>query len=110
MSALGNSSDTKDENAEEVSAPFCAPHLWWKACISGPNTDLPITIPMLLDSGAHIVLIHTDLVNEPSLHCCLLPKPETVNVAVNSSNALAQTMLTEWVKLSVTSQDGLWTS
>jgi hypothetical protein len=31
-SALGNGSDTEDEGADEVSAPFRAPHLWWKAC------------------------------------------------------------------------------
>jgi hypothetical protein len=65
---------------------------------------------MLLDNGAHIVLIHTDLVNALGLHCCLLPKPETVDIAVKNSAALSQMTLTEWVKLSVTSEDGLWTS
>lgn len=109
-SVLGKGSDTEDENADEVSAPFHAPHLWWKACISGPNTDLPITIPMLLDNGAHIVLIHTDLVDKLSLCCQLLPKPETIDITVKSSNTLFQTTLTEWVKLSVTSPDELWTS
>ena len=86
-SALRDGSDTKEEDADEVSAPFRAPHLWWKACISGPNTDFPLTIPMLLDNGAHVVLIHTDLVNKLGLCRRLLPEP--VDVAVKSSTALS---------------------
>jgi hypothetical protein len=65
---------------------------------------------MLLDNGAHIVLIHIDLVNKFGLRCHPLPEPETVDVTVKTSNALSRTILTEWVKLSVTSEDGLWTS
>ena len=65
---------------------------------------------MLLDNGAHVVLIHTDLVTKLGLHRCLLPEPETVNVAVKSSDALSCTTLTEWVKLSATSLDDQWTS
>lgn len=67
-------------------------------------------MPMLLDNGAHVVLIHADVVNKLGLCCHPLPKPGTVDVAVKSSNALSSTTLTEFVKLSVTSQDGLWTS
>jgi hypothetical protein len=86
------------------------PHLWWKGTITSPKTSLPVTVPMLLNNGAHIVLIHADLVMKLGLHCHLLPEPETVDVALNSSNALSRTILTEWVKRSVTSLDDQWTS
>lgn len=109
-SALGDGSDTEDEYNENVSAPFRSPHLWWKACISGPNTTVPVTVPMLLDNGAHVVLIHTDLVTKLGLRRRLLPEPETIDVAVRSAKSLSRTTLTEWVKLSVASQDGQWTS
>jgi hypothetical protein len=109
-SVLGDGSDTEDENANEVSAPFRVPHLWWKGRVTGPRIDVLLPVPMLLDNGAHIVLIHTDLVKKLGLCHRLLPEPETVNVAVKTSNALSPTTLTEWVKLSVTSEDGLWTS
>jgi len=85
FSALEGGSDTEDEDADDVSAPFHAPHLWWKACVSGPDTEFPIT----------------------GLCCRPLPKPETVDVTVKTSNALSRTTLTKWVKLSVTSEDGL---
>jgi hypothetical protein len=65
---------------------------------------------MLLNNGAHIVLIHADLVMKLGLCHRLLPEPETVDVALNSSNTLSRTTLTEWVKLSVTSLDDQWTS
>jgi hypothetical protein len=65
---------------------------------------------MLLDNRAHIVLIHTDLVTRLCLHRRLLPEPETIDVAVKSAKSLSQMTLTKWVKLSVTSQDGQWTS
>jgi hypothetical protein len=109
-SALREGSNTEDDENEEVSAPFCAPHLWWKGTVTGPNVSLPVTVPMLLDNGAHVVLIHTDLVMELGLRRCLLPEPETVDVAVKSSDAFSRTTLTEWVKLSVTSLDDQWTS
>ena len=109
-SALGGGSDTEDDKTDEVSAPFHAPHLWWKACISGPGTLLPVTMPMLLDNDTHIVLIHTDLVMKLGLCHHLLPKPETVDVAVKPSDTLSCTTPTKGVKLSVTSLDGQWTS
>ena len=88
LSVLGDGSDTENEENDEVSAPFQTPHLWWKACVDGPNTNSPLAVPMLLDNSAHIVLIHTDLVDKLGLHCQLLPEPETVDVAVNSLNEL----------------------
>ena len=65
---------------------------------------------MLLDNGAHVVLIYTELADKLGLCHQLLPEPKTVDVTVKSSNELSQTTLTEWVKLSVTSLDGQWTS
>ena len=109
-SALGDGLDTEDEYNHDMSAPFHSLHLWWKACISGPDTADPVTVLMLLDNRAHIVLIHTDLVTKLGLCCHLLPEPETIDVAVKSSKSLSQMTLTKWVKLSVTSQDGQWTS
>jgi len=44
LSTLGDGLDTEDEYNDDVSAPFCSPHLWWKACISGPDTANPVTV------------------------------------------------------------------
>ena len=57
----------------------------------------------------HVMLIHTDLVMKLGFCHRLLPEPETVDVAVKSSNALSYTTLTEWVKLFITSLDDQWT-
>ena len=62
--ALGNGSDTEDENLSDVSAPPCPvsiPHLVWKANIIG-NDDFPVPVDCLLDSGAHLVLIRPEVV------------------------------------------------
>jgi len=110
LPALGEGSDTEDDENDEVSAPFCTPHLWWKGTIASPNTPQPITVHMLLNNGAHVILIHTDIVTKLGLCHCLLPEPKTVDVAIKSSNTFSHTTLTEWVKLSVISLDDQWTS
>ena len=63
----------------------------------------------LIDNGAHLVLIHPELVSELNLKKHRLPKPEPVDVAMqNGQNS--QSELYEYVKLSLTSLDAKWTS
>lgn len=65
---------------------------------------------MLLDNGAHVMLIHADLVNKLELHHNCLPIPETVDFALPDLKHCTKTTLTEYVKLAVMFLDGLWTA
>ena len=107
---LDGGSNSGDSNDDTVSATFRCCHFWWQGCIDGPNEPLPLSVLMLLDCGAHIVLIDTDLVSRLGLHCHHLSEPELLDVAVKNSESPVKTMLTEWVKLTVIATDGEWTS
>jgi len=62
--ALGNGSDTKDDNASDVSsfsAPISVPHLVWRANASSID-DFLLSLDCLLDSGSHLILIRPETV------------------------------------------------
>jgi len=77
--ALGNGSDTSDENAfQHVSnAPTTVPHLIWEANVFGGN-EFPTRIECLLDNGAHIVLIRPETVADLALPIRKLKEPISV--------------------------------
>ncbi|KAJ3883975.1 hypothetical protein GG344DRAFT_23836, partial [Lentinula edodes] len=74
---LGNGTDSK----EEVSAPFRVSHLRWKCHVSGPKSVFPVLVNSLIDNGAHLALIHPDLVDRLGLPRRLLKHPEPVSAA-----------------------------
>ena len=69
LAALGNGSFLGDEGDESVSAPFKSCHLWWQGAIMGSAKPLLITVSMLIDNSAHVVLIDSDLVLKLGLQC-----------------------------------------
>ena len=78
-------------------APFFVPHLWW--CCSMDASDFMLqTINALIDRGSHAVLICMDLVNMLLLHCCLLHKPEIIELAMESDGQKSQIVLHKYVK------------
>lgn len=104
-----NSDEDNDLSIHDVSAPVKSKHLIWHCQIHGLTTDFPVKTRALIDNGAHLVLIHPDLVDKLKLKKRRLHTPEPVDVALN--NGLnSRSELHEYVKLSLTSLDLLWTS
>ena len=104
--ALGNGSFSK----EDVSPPLRSKHFITKFKIYGPHSDFALNFSALIDNGAHVVLIRPEVVDELGLKRHLLPVPEPVDVAITDGKKKKKKMLTEYVKLSITSVDNAWTS
>ena len=102
---LGSGSETE----EEVSAPLTVLHLQWTCKLSRPNADDPLTVRSMLDCGAHMVLIHSRIVNRLGLAHRPLCSPLPVSVALNGS-ATPDGLLHEYVKISPFSPDSAWKS
>ncbi|KAF8208234.1 hypothetical protein K438DRAFT_1961737 [Mycena galopus ATCC 62051] len=56
--------DSVDSNIEVSES-----HLFWDFRMEGPMSNLPIPVRGLIDNGAHLVLIHEDLVDRLDLRC-----------------------------------------
>ena len=102
-----------DENVDladrDVSAPIKSKHLVWQCQVHGLINDFPVKTRALIDNGAHVVLIRPELVAKLNLKKYRLRIPEIVDVAMNNEQK-PRTELHEYVKLSLTSLDAVWTS
>jgi hypothetical protein len=103
-----DSDEDGDVSHCKVSPPFRSKHLVWECQIHSLTDDFPVKTCALIDNGAHLVLIHPDLVNRLGLKKHRLHVPEIVDVAF--SNQKKKTKLYNYVKLSLTSLDLSWTS
>ncbi|KAJ7785793.1 hypothetical protein B0H16DRAFT_1753716 [Mycena metata] len=90
--------------SNRVSSKFRTPHLYWDFRMEGPNTNLPISVHGLIDNGAHLVLIHPDVVDRMGLKRRRLHKPEDVEVAMNDDTTTCVS-LSEYVKFPALSND-----
>ena len=105
-------SDSEEDNnlsIRDVSAPVKSKHLIWHCQIHGLTDDFPVKTRALIDNGAHLVLIHPDLIAKLNLKIHHLNKPEPVDVTLNNGQN-THSELYKYVKLSVTSLDSTWTS
>ncbi|CAA7264090.1 unnamed protein product [Cyclocybe aegerita] len=110
-SALGDGTDSEVEHGDsDVSPPFRSKHIVWRATLTGPRAEFPVKVSTLIDNGAHLVLIRPELVDSLGLERLKLPVPETVDVAIKSLKEKRKIELDEFVKITVTSLDGRWTS
>jgi hypothetical protein len=91
-------------------APFRVPHLFWKCSVSGPSGSFPLTFDALIDHGSHTVLIREELVNTLGLRRRLLPVPEDVELAMQTSKKKVVVKLTEYVKLQLYDPNCWWSS
>jgi len=74
-----------DSNTLGVSStPLKCNHLIWDCTLTGPTGSFPVNV--LLNSGAHIVLIHSALALKLSLHLLPLEKPKLVNITINTDD------------------------
>ena len=64
---------------------------------------------MLINNGAHLVLIHPEVVDALRLECHLLKVPETISVAISKTKKKVKMTLHHYVKFVVTSIDNAWT-
>ena len=104
-----DSEEDADISKCDVSAPMKFKHLIWNCQIHGLKHDFPVKTRALIDNSAHIVLICPELVAELKLKKHHLSEPETIDVAMqNGQNSKSD--LYEYVKLSLTCLDAVWTS
>ncbi|KAG2341963.1 hypothetical protein BDR05DRAFT_1029194, partial [Suillus weaverae] len=101
---LGNGTDL----GEECVAPLQTPHLRWDCLVDGPAVSSPLTVSALIDHGSSLVLIGEDLVNKLGLCRRQLRKP--VPVSLTLSKDKESFLLSQYVKLSCTSLDQVYTS
>lgn len=85
-------------------------HLYWRCSTSGPADSLPISLDALIDNGSHAVLIRDDFVNSLALRHRKLPKPETVELAMQSGGKKVFVELTHWVKLKLHDPSNFWSA
>jgi len=92
----------------EVSPPLCGKHFIWHCQIHSLTEDFPVKTHTLINNGAHLVLISPELVEQLGLKIDKLCKPEPIDVAFSKEKK--RTELYNYVKLSLTSLDCVWTS
>ena len=103
-----DSDEDWDVSRRDVSPPLRCKHLVWHCQIHSLIEDFPVKTRVLIDNGAHLILIRPDLVDRLGLKKHKLHKPEIVDVAF--SNQKKETVLYYYVNLSLTSLDASWTS
>ena len=103
-----DSDEDWDMSRRDVSPPLRCKHLVWHCQIHSLIEDFPVKKRTLIDNGAHLILIHPDLIDRLGLKKHKLHKPEIVDVAF--SNQKKKTVLYYYVNLSLTSLDASWTS
>jgi len=105
-----DSDEDADVSHRDVSAPIRVKHLFWNCQIHGLINDFPVKTKALLDNGAHLVLICPELVAELGLKMYRLWVPEIIDVALKNSDAKQKCELFDYIKISFTSLDSIWTS
>ena len=93
-----------------VSPPMRSKHFVAKFNIAAPHLDFPLTFLMLIDNGAHLVLIRPEVVDALRLERHLQKVPETVSIAISKTKKTFKMTLHHYVKFVVTSIDNAWTS
>jgi len=105
-----DSDEDTDVSHHDVSAPIRVKHLFWNCQIHGLINDFPVKTKALLDNSAHLVLICPELVAELGLKRYHLQVPEIVDIALKNSDAKQKCKLFDYIKISFTSLDSVWTS
>ena len=96
---------------DDMSPPLHSKHFVAKFNIAAAHLDFPLMFSMLIDNGAHLVLIHPEVVEALKLKHHPLKVPETVSIAISENNKKKVKMtLHHYVKFEVTSLDNAWTS
>ncbi|KAJ7503777.1 hypothetical protein B0H11DRAFT_1710587, partial [Mycena galericulata] len=69
-----------NDSVDSINSTVSEPHLYWDFRMEGPMTNLPVHVRGLIDNGAHLVLIHPDVVDALDLRRHRLHRPEPVSV------------------------------
>lgn len=65
--------------------PLTVPHLFWQCSISGATNSFPLFLNVLIDHGAHTVLISDGLICQLSLKCHRLHNPMPVKLVMSDN-------------------------
>ena len=103
---LSDDADDEETLLSVSPPPLQCEHLFWKCHLSTPTGLTPTTA--LIDSGAHIVLIRTSLVQRLNLTTIPLATPQLVNVAISPDQTAHA--LTHYVVITPAMPDRSFTS
>jgi hypothetical protein len=114
---LPDSSGKFDSDSEEydnlsdrdVSDDLCVKHLLWECQVHSLTSDFPMKTHVLIDNGAHLVLVQPKVVTQLGLKTYRLHKPKVVDVMF-SNGKKKKTKLYDYVKLSLVSLDAQLTA
>ncbi|XP_006456610.1 hypothetical protein AGABI2DRAFT_77788, partial [Agaricus bisporus var. bisporus H97] len=98
IAAIEDDGDTTDEVRGR--------HLYWDCSLTGPNSKSPVNTTALLDSGAHVVLIHETLVSELGLK--RFPLSDTFSV--RGAMSTQRSFINEFVYIVLSSIDLSYTA
>ena len=93
-----------------ISEPTKSKHFIWNCMIDSPTAEFSLKTSTLINNGAHMILIHPDVVSSLGFPIFALRTPELVDVAISASNEKKNTSLLHFVKFKLTSIDDQWTS
>ena len=102
--SLGNGSFSTDEVG-----PLSVKHFLWSAKAWTPEETF-LSLSCLIDTGAHLNCIRSDLVRKLGLQIKSLAKPLSVTLAFNGSSAKQPHLLSAYVEFSLLSQNSDWQS
>ncbi len=101
---LGNGSFSTDEVC-----PLSVRHLLWDAKVLD-NLNSFSTVSCLIDTGAHINCVRSDIVARLKMTPKLLPKPLPVTLAFDGSSVAKPIFLSSFIEFSLTTFNSSWTS
>jgi len=73
-----------DISNHDMGVPFKSKHLVWHCQVHRLRNDFPVVTCVLINNGAHVILICPELVDELNLKKCHLHKPEIIDFALNN--------------------------
>ena len=101
---LGNGSVSTDEVC-----PLSVRHLLWEAKVLD-NLNSFATVSCLIDTGAHINCVRSDLIERLKLKPQLLAKPLPVTLAFDGSSKAKPIFLSSFIEFSLTTINSAWSS
>lgn len=85
-------------------SPLKCEHLLWHCIADNGLVQFPVKTMALINSGAHMIFIHLNLVEKLDLHTFQQSLPENISVAIDTKQPKP---LTHYVHITISSYDGI---
>jgi hypothetical protein len=102
--------DTEGDTGSDEDEVCRSQHLLWNCSIFSTHDAFPVNISALIDNGSHLVLIHPDYVQKLALPRHKLPRPISVELAMNEQQKRGVFELKDYVSLSLFDSTSFWTA